>query len=66
MTTPAAVIKTEIAQLIDLQVQVFGQPSRLTRFELEDCHRRAERIKLLGQELDQVGRTTIPHEHRRN
>jgi len=66
MTTPAAAIKTEISRLIDLQIQVFGRPSTLTPFELEDCRRRAERIKLLGQELDRVGMTTILHEHRRN
>ena len=65
-TTPAAAIKTEISQLIDLQIRVFGQPARLTPFELEDCRRRVERIKRLGQELDHVGRTAILHEYRRN
>jgi hypothetical protein len=66
MTTPAAAIKSEISQLIDLQIQVLGQPSPLTPFELEDFRRRAGRIDLLRQELDRVGRTTILHEHRRN
>lgn len=62
MTTPATAIKTEIRELIDLQIQVFGQPARLTPLELEDCRRRAERIKSLGRELDQVGIAAIQQE----
>jgi len=54
MTTPATAIKTEIRELIDLQIQVFGQPTPLTPFELEDCRRRAEKINSLGRELDQL------------
>jgi len=50
-----------LLQLIDLQMQVFGQRSPLTLVELEDFSRRAERIKLLGQELDRVGITGIQH-----
>jgi len=61
-----AYIKTAIRKLIDLQIEVFGQPAPLTPFELEDFRRRAERINLLGQELDRVGRTTILHEPRRS
>ena len=59
MTTPAAAIKSEIRELIDLQIQVFGQPAPLTPFELEDSRRRTEKIKSLGQELDQLGITAI-------
>ena len=55
MTSPATAIKTEIRELIDVQIQVFGQPSPLTPFDLEEFRRRAERIKSLGQKLDQVG-----------
>jgi hypothetical protein len=62
MTTPATAIKTEISQLIDLQIQVFGQPAPLTPFELEDFRRRAERIKSLGRELDQVSIAAIQQE----
>jgi len=58
MTSSATAIKTEIRELIDLQIQVFGQPAPLTPFELDDC-RRAERIKSLGRELDQLGTTAI-------
>ena len=47
MTTPATAIKNEIRQLINLHIEVFGRPSPLTPFELEECRRRAERIRLL-------------------
>jgi len=59
MTTPADAIKSEIRQLIHLHIKVFGQPSLLTPLELEQCRHRAERIKLLGQELDRMGLLTI-------
>jgi hypothetical protein len=52
-------IKIEIRELIDLQIRVFGQPTSLTAFQLEDCHRRAERIRTLGQKLDQFGVAAI-------
>ena len=62
MTTPALAIRNEIRALIYEQIEQFGQPLSLSSEELEDCHCRAERIKLLGQELDRIGRMTIPHE----
>jgi hypothetical protein len=62
MTTPASAIKNEIRELIHAQIEIFGQPTTLTSFELEECRRRAERIKLLGQELDRVGRMTVLEE----
>jgi len=62
MTFSAIAIKTEIRELIDLQIQVFGQPAPLTSFELEDCRRRAERIKSLGQQLDQLSIAAIQQE----
>ena len=55
MTNPADAIKDELRELIHEQIERFGQPAPLTSSELEDCHCRAERIKLLGQELDRVG-----------
>ena len=66
ITSRASAIETEMHELIDLQIQVFRQHAPLTLFELEDFRRRAERINLLGQELDRVGRTTMLHERRRN
>jgi hypothetical protein len=59
MTTPANAIRDEVWELIDIQIEAFGQPSRLTSSELSECHCRAERIKQLGQELDRIGRMTI-------
>ena len=59
MTTPASAIKNEIRELMQLQIEMFGQPHRLTSSELIECRFRAERIKQLGQELDRIGRTAI-------
>jgi hypothetical protein len=52
MTTPASAIRDEVWELIEVQVETFSQPSRLTSSELSQYHYRAERIKKLGQELD--------------
>lgn len=62
MTNPATAIRMEIRELINLQIQVFGQSEPLTPSELEDCHRRAEQIKSLGRELDQVGFAALQQE----
>jgi hypothetical protein len=59
MTTPAIAIRNEIRNLIQEQIAMFGQLAPLTSSELEDCHCRTERIKLLGEELDRVGRMAI-------
>jgi hypothetical protein len=59
MITPPDDIKTEIRELIDLQIRVFGQPASLTPLELEDCRRRTERILALGRKLDQFGVAAI-------
>lgn len=59
MTTPAIAIRDEVWELIDDQIEAFGQPSRLTSSELSECHCRAERIKQLGQELDRIGRAAV-------
>jgi hypothetical protein len=59
MTTPASAIRDEVWELIDVHIETFRQPSRLTPSELSECHSRAERIKQLGQELDRIGKTTI-------
>jgi hypothetical protein len=59
MTDPAPAIRDEIRELIEAQLETFGQRASLTLSELSECHYRAERIKLLGQELDRIGRTAI-------
>ena len=59
MTTPASAIRDEVRELIEVQIEAFGQPSCLTSSELTECHHRAERIKQLGQELDRIGGAAI-------
>jgi len=59
MTTPAHAIREEVWELIDDQIEAFGRPSGLTPSELTECHHRAERIKQLGQQLDQMSSTAI-------
>ena len=59
MTIPATAIKHEIRELIEVQIEIFRQPSRLTSSELSECHCRAERIKQLGQELDRISSAAI-------
>ena len=59
MTTPADGIRDEVWELIEIQIEAFRQPFRLTSVELSECHSRAERIKQLGRELDQIGRAAI-------
>jgi hypothetical protein len=59
MTTPASAIRDEVWELIDIQIEAFGQPSRLTPSEISECHYRAERIKQLGQQLDRVNGVAI-------
>jgi len=59
MTTPANAMRYEVWKLIDDQIKTFGQPSPLTASELSDFSYRAERIKQLGLELDQIDRTAI-------
>jgi len=36
MTTPATAIKDEVRVLIDVQIETFGQPARLTPSQLRD------------------------------
>ena len=59
MTTPANAIRDEVWELIQSQIETFGQQSRLTTSDLSECHYRAERIRRLGQELDRIGGTEI-------
>ena len=59
MTTPASAIRDEVWELIDDQIEAFGRRSRLTSSELSECRCRAERIKQLGQELDQMSSAAI-------
>ena len=59
MTNPAFAIKLEVSQLVELQIETLRQESALTSAELVDYHMRAEKIKILYQELDQIGRRRV-------
>jgi hypothetical protein len=54
MTTPVHAIKDEIHQLIQFQIEAFTQPTSLNSFQLQEHHRRSEKIRTLGRELDQI------------
>ena len=43
MTDPAAAIKREVHQLVDLQIEKLRQPSRLTASDLSDYRVRSEK-----------------------
>lgn len=55
MTTPAAAIKREVQQLIEVQIQTFKQPARLSPSELDAYQHRSKKIKVLYAELDRIG-----------
>ena len=59
MTKPAFAIKLEVSQLVELQIQTLRQESTLTSSELLDYRMRAEKIKILYQELDRIGRRRV-------
>jgi hypothetical protein len=54
MTTPAHAIKDEIHQLIQFHIETFRQPTSLNSFQLQEHHRRSEKIRTLGKELDRI------------
>jgi len=45
--------------LIELQIETLRQDSALTSAELLDYRMRAEKIKILYQELDRIGRRRV-------
>ena len=59
MTNPAFAIKLEVSQLVELQIETLRQESALTSAELLDYRMRAEKIKILYQELDRIGRRHV-------
>ena len=60
MTTPASAIKDELRVLIEVQIETFGQPSPLTSSdELCEFHDRAEKIRMLCQELNRIGARSV-------
>ncbi len=65
MTTPAHAIQDEIHQLIHFQIETFGQRVPLDSFQLEEHHRRVQKIRTLGMELDQIGTTRVVEQWRK-
>ena len=59
MTTPASAIKDEVRVLIDVQIETFGQPAPLTPSQLCEFHDRSETIRMLCQELNQMGARSV-------
>ncbi len=64
MTTPAIAIKNDIRDLINQQIELFGQPAPLTPSELEDCHCRAERIKRTANQAEWSPSKRLPSSSR--
>ena len=59
MTTPANDIKDEVRVLVDGQIELFRQPRPLTSPQLSEFHYRSVRIRVLCQELDQMGTWSV-------
>ena len=56
MTDPAFPIKSEVQQLVDVQIDTLRKPSSLTSLELNEYHSRSKRITTLYEELDFIAR----------
>ena len=65
MTTPANAIEYEINQLIQFQIETFRQRVPLNSFQLQEHHRRAEKIRNLSQELDRIGTLRVVERFRK-
>jgi hypothetical protein len=59
MTDPASAIRSEVHQLVELQIQTFRQESSLTPSQLLDYHNRSDQISRLYRELDQIARMRL-------
>jgi hypothetical protein len=59
MTTPATALKDEVRVLIDVQIETFGQPAPLTASQLRQLHDRSQTIRMLCQELNRIGTSSV-------
>ena len=59
MTTPASAITDEVRLLIDIQIETFRQPTPLTNSQLREYHYRSEKLKMLCQELNRIGTSSV-------
>jgi len=65
MTIPASAIEDQIHQLIQFQIEIFRQRVPLNSFQLQEHHRRSEKIRMLGKELDQIGTKRVVEQLKR-
>jgi hypothetical protein len=65
MTTPAQAIEDEIHHLIQFQIETFRQPTSLNYSQLQEHHRRSEKIRSLGKELEQIGTLRVVERFRK-
>jgi hypothetical protein len=56
---PASALKREVHQLVDLQIKTLRQESSLGSSQLLDYQARSQKIRVLYQELDRIGRTSV-------
>jgi hypothetical protein len=54
MTDPAAVIRQDLRQLTEMQIDTFARPTSLTNSDLNDYLRRSAQIKQLRLALDAI------------
>jgi hypothetical protein len=59
MTTPASAVKDEVRLLIDVQIETFRQRTPLPPSQLRKFHDRSETIRMLCQELNQIGARSV-------
>lgn len=58
-------IEQEIHRLIQFQIETFRQSVPLDSFQLQEHHRRAQKIRTLGEELDRIGTRRVVERLRR-
>jgi len=59
MTALGNTIKEEVHELIDIQIEMFGQTAPLTPSQLQEFHCRFEKIGWLCKELDRIGARSV-------
>ena len=62
---PAATLRCEVRQLVDLQIETLKRPSSLTSTQLLEYQERSQRIWMLYGELDRIGRSELQLEFAR-
>ena len=63
MTTPASILREELRKLVQIQIDTFRRDEHLTPEEIEECRARAEDIRHLSRELDQISNRVVMEQH---